>query len=500
MNMENLNDEFGKGLEDLGWQRMEDLLDREMPVSPVSRRRPFLGWWFLLPIGLLIGAVSVWNHANLISNKPSNSKQAPKEIIASADNQPLSGTAIPQVEKAAPASLLQNMGNHLPVQSSTSKSVHPVITQDQPILHNAKTSAANQSNNQFLYNSTNTSTLTQSAASTQATLNESTTFTDTKSQITQTVITQPDGLQNTSAQAAQSLGAEQPLSSNQPSITSNQPSISKNQKLFLGVSAAIQTRAIEKLDGFTAGLNARFELSKKWSVQAGLNYARYNSALTKASLLATDKYSQSAINSDSEFSTLGGNIGYPDSTIGVLSFYQNADGTFNYIDANGVNMQGFPGTSIPNTIIEPKEVNVVSFVDSDGTVIAYADSSGHVIANQRLKNLHYLTLPLSVGYRVHPRWTICLGLMASALVRTAYEIPDHDGTIVHLNKTQHYFSYKDAGLHLFDASALIGVSWSPLDHFSLDIRYQHGLLNIVSGTSNSKAYNRFLSLGGTYWF
>ena len=53
-----MSDNQDKRLEDLGWEKMSALLDKEMPVEK-SPRRGLIWWWMAAGFALLVAAISL---------------------------------------------------------------------------------------------------------------------------------------------------------------------------------------------------------------------------------------------------------------------------------------------------------------------------------------------------------------------------------------------------------------------------------------------------------
>lgn len=79
------DNQHNKHLEDLGWDQMRRLLDKEMPV-----RRRFVLWWWLLPALLLLGVSGAagWNYLQQTEEKQPALQEVPKAPLPAPHPEP----------------------------------------------------------------------------------------------------------------------------------------------------------------------------------------------------------------------------------------------------------------------------------------------------------------------------------------------------------------------------------------------------------------------------
>ncbi len=295
-----MREDQDKKLADKGWQSMQQLLDREMPVE--QKRRPFIWWWFgllLLPLAIL-GSRAWWQSeptlpaesapAVLKTERPvvqqviENQPAAPEKAPVRSDNQPgiqsakiadetrvaarqLSAVSSPQRVSVAPAPIPS---------SSASMQVSEVLT-------NTTTSSPVE----------NTAVTNLSASETAAFLPDNATPANTTSIPAETAAAPflPIALPFHAAETEQT----RPLADTRTFAAAsgaNEASVKPLQtspRWAFGLTSAISTEQFSSLNGVSAGITTDWRFARKWGLRTSLLYTRYRPSASKQPVVVVEE-------------------------------------------------------------------------------------------------------------------------------------------------------------------------------------------------------------------
>lgn len=487
-----MENKFDKEIEDLGWEKMQALLDKEKPVvgivppqyidqksgknATLRKRWALMALLFLSLVGCGIGsyyffkikpknqpaividnAVAIEkNSQNLTQNNTPERANDTKKIIEN------------EVQRKGKNDNLTKWSNSKNTNLKKQNTPNNFIDEKQNKIHSA--------DNQLIVKNINPVSVTQNIDSDkefQGILIENeeqiidkkltngsnalnAVISDDKTQNNEEKFVKKNALENTDKieerltfEALNSLVFE-PLIDTVSSISERvSPIINLKEnaskmlkKWQLGLTLGVNTEGVQSLDGYQMGLVLRKNLTQKWAFSTGLNY-RKSSIKSKGnvSFLAADKANAST------------------------------------------------GVTTPTTSFNLSKVVEV-----------------------RLKDMKYLELPMMFDHLVNNRFSIFGGLKMSYLLSKNWVKIDTTHANLYIitsgsvskkvyNSTSS-LSDKSSSYSInnsLDFAILGGINYRMSRHFDVSVRYDFGLKNILN-RNNASVYNRYLGLNVNYYF
>ena len=477
-----MENNFDKEIEDLGWEKMQALLDKEKPVVGIIppqyesqksvRNGSLLKHWALVTLLFLSLAVcGVWFYHSL-KNKPliqesvamENTTAAEKKAPNLTQNNPIviASGARQERKNNDLTKWLNSKNRNLEKQHRLNNSVHEKENKLQNI------------DNQLIVKNNNPISITQNLDfGKEITVN----LNDNKEPIRDKKLTNESNalnavktedktrnhdenfLEKYVAENAEKIGDRQFFEAINPlvleasidsvaSIFERYPIIilKENahkmlQKWQFGLTLGIHTEGVQHFDGYQLGLIMGKNLNRKWAFSTGINYR-------KATALSRANSSLLAATADK-------------SNIGV---------------------------STPSASFNLSKVVEV-----------------------RLKNMQYVELPIVFDRLVNKRISISSGLKLSYLVSQNWRTIDTTNAHIYVisygnqSNTSQAYSLNDKSFlsnlttNSLDFAVLGGINYRISRHFDASVRYDFGLKNILK-KNNASVYNRYLGLNVNYYF
>lgn len=485
-----MENKFDKEIEDLGWEKMQALLDKEKPVVGFippqyidlksGENSSFRKRWALRALLFLsLAGGGIWsyyffkikpenqpaivlNNASAVENNGQNLTQNKPPIIASEARQIIANEAH------------QKGGNDDLTKLSNSKNVN-LENQSKPnIIIEGIENKVQTIDNQLIVKNNNTNLLTQNLDSDKEIKGI---ITENNGQIIDEKLTNPSialNMINTedknqdkeekfvekkAIENAEKIGDRQffeainplvlevsidsvaSISERYPIIILKENAHKMLQKWQFGLTLGIHTEGVQHFDGYQLGLIMGKNLNRKWAFSTGINY-RKAAVLSRAnsSLLAAT--------------------------------------------ANKSNI----GVSTPSASFNLSKVVEV-----------------------RLKNMQYVELPIVFDRLVNKRVSISSGLKLSYLVSQNWRTIDTTNVHIYVisygnqSNTSQAYSLNDKSFlsnlttNSLDFAVLGGINYRISRHFDASVRYDFGLKNILK-KNNASVYNRYLGLNVNYYF
>jgi len=128
----------------------------------------------------------------------------------------------------------------------------------------------------------------------------------------------------------------------------------------------------------------------------------------------------------------------------------------------------------------------------------YYDSRNNQIESFQYSNYHTLSVPLSLKYKLHPKWDVLIGTEVSMLLNFLKSNPSAQlrDPVFDLSAPAGE-KFTTFNLRNFDLGGIASVNFKPSEKWQLNLKYHHG--NLIQG-NNWQVDNRFLSLGGSFVF
>lgn len=487
-----MENKFDKEIEDLGWEKMQALLDKEKPVIGIvppqyidqkSGKNDSLRkrWALMALLFLSLAGCGIWsyyffkiktenqqaialNNACVIENNSQNSTLNNTLEKASDTKKIIASRAQHKAEKENLTKWSNSKNTNLEKQNKLENS----LDEKQNILQNA--------DNQLIVKNIAPNLLTQNVGSNKEITtilnenkepfidkkltNESNVViaenTAVKTQNNEKKFVEKNALEN-SDKIGERLTFEalnplvyEPLIDTvssiserlSPIINLNEKALKILQKWQFGLTLGAHTEGVKPLDGYQMGLVLRKNLTQKWALSMGLNYRNSSSkSRGNASFLAADKANNSV------------SVSTPTSSFNLSK-----------------------------------------------------------VVEVRLKDMQYLELPVIFDHLVSNRLSVFGGLKMSYLLSKNWVKIDTTNAnlyvITYGNQSNKVYS---SSLSLSDKSSsnfvnnsldfaiLSGINYRISRHFDASVRYDFGLKNILN-RNNAAVYNRYLGLNLNYYF
>lgn len=356
-------EEQDKKLADKGWQSMQELLDREMPVE--RKRRPF-GWWWLglllLPLAIL-GSRTWWQPASPQLTKPAPTiLKTDRPVVQQAiDHQNTTlqkqsvnpGILSQQQSPIQQTKTIVGAGTHVPVVAGK---ILPAIA---PSATTTPTQAADITS---VVPTSVPSAFTEVSPSFVTATGVQTPETTTPDQPTGTIAarfvasTAPLDLPFLAAQTERTnstTSARTFAPIRQVEHASTKP-LKTTPRWAFGLTAAVATEHFATLNGLSAGFTTDWRFARKWGLRSAVLYTRYQPSESKQPVVAVNEVR-----------------------------YSNATG-----------LQ--PGSFNPGNVASSTDINV-----ADGYVYI------------PLRKLHQMEIPVMAWWQPHPTFRVYSGLSAS---------------------------------------------------------------------------------------
>ena len=487
-----MENKFDKEIEDIGWEKMQALLDKEKPIvgfvppqsglqldeafapyesqnlgkSGLLRKR----WALVALLFLSLAGCSVWsyyffkiklenqqaivlNNASAIENDGQNLTQNNSPVIASdtkkmmeiqelkkGKNNDLTKWSNSKNANLEKQNKLQNIDNQLIIKNN-----NPNL-KTQNVNNNKEISAILIENKDKIVEEKLTNGLNPLNA-----LNR-----DNKTQNQEEKFVEKNALEN-----AEIIEARLPFETLNPlvfepiidavSSIEGRPSPSINlkentqkmlQKWQFGFTLGAHTEGVNRFDGYQVGLILRKNLTQKWAFSTGLNYRKSSTKSRKnASFLAADKANASS------------------------------------------------SVTTPSSSFNLSKVMEV-----------------------RLKDMQYLELPLMFDHLVNKRLFVSGGIKMSYLLSKNWiKIDTTNANLYVITYSNQSTKASSSSSNLYDKSSsnfvnnsldfaiLGGINYRISRHFDVSVRYDFGLKNIFK-QNNVSVYNRYLGLNVNYYF
>jgi len=295
-----MREDQDKKLADKGWQSMQQLLDREMPVE--QKRRPFIWWWFgllLLPLAIL-GSRAWWQSEpalpaesapavlkterpvvqQVIENKPAVPEKAPvrsdnrpaTQSAKNADETRVAARQLPAVSSPQQVSVAQ-----APIRSSSaSMQVSEVLTNattSSPVENIAVANLSASASAAFLPDNAapvNTDNFEGKHAATS--------FLPAALPLHPVVTEQTRSLVDTRTFAAAPRTSE----------ASVKP-LQTTPRWAFGLTSAISTEQFSSLNGVSAGITTDWRFARKWGLRTSLLYTRNRPSASKQPVVVVEE-------------------------------------------------------------------------------------------------------------------------------------------------------------------------------------------------------------------
>lgn len=147
---------------------------------------------------------------------------------------------------------------------------------------------------------------------------------------------------------------------------------------------------------------------------------------------------------------------------------------------------------------DPNGSVTVNQLEGISTDYYYNERTNQIESSQYF-NYHILSIPLSLNYKLNPKWNFSLGTEGAVLLNFLKNNPSaqlserfFDQSVPAATGNLTTFNLKN-----FDLGGTAAVNFKPSKHFQLNLKYHHG--NLIQG-DNWQTDNRFLSAGGSYIF
>lgn len=295
-----MREDQDKKLADKGWQSMQQLLDREMPVE--QKRRPFIWWWFgllLLPLAIL-GSRAWWQSepalpaesapAVLKTERPvvqqviENQPAVPEKALVRSDNRPATQSAknadetrvaarqLPAVSRPQRVSVAQ-----APIRSSSAS------VQVSEVQINTTTSSPVE----------NIAVANTSASETAAFLPDNAAPANTISIPAETAAAPflPIALPFHAAETEQtrSLADTRTFAAAPGASEASVKPLQTSPRWAFGLTSAVSTDQFSSLNGVSAGITTDWRFARKWGLRTSLLYTRYRPSASKQPVVAVDR-------------------------------------------------------------------------------------------------------------------------------------------------------------------------------------------------------------------
>lgn len=487
-----MENKFDKEIEDLGWEKMQALLDKEKPIigmippqyidqksgknSSLRKRWALMALLFLSSVGC-----GVWSYY-FFKIKPENQPAvALKNVVAIENNsQNLTQNNSPEIAndtKKIIENEMQGKGknddltkwsNYKNVNLQKQNKLENLLDEKQNILQNADNQLIAKKNDPVL-----TIQNVDSGKENKGILFEN------KEQIIDKKLTNGSNalnaviskdktqnqeekfVENNATENAEKIGERLPfeaftslvfepiidtvVSINErvnPIINLKENASKMLQKWQFGLTLGTHTEGVKRLDGYQIGLVLRKNLTQKWAFSTGLNYRRASTkSRGNASFLAADKANAST------------SVTSPSSSFNLSK-----------------------------------------------------------VVEVRLKDMKYLELPLIFDHLVNSRISVFSGLKMSYLLSKNWVKIDtttanlyvitYGNVSQKVDKSSSSVSDKSSSYSVnnsLDFAILGGIHYRISHHFNVSVRYDFGLKNILK-QNNASVYNRYLGFNVNYYF
>lgn len=472
-----MKNKFDKKIEDLGWEKMQALLDKEKPIVGIvppqyidqksSKNGSFRKRWALMALLFLgLSACGGWSYY-FFKIKP---ETQPEIVIDHASAIEKNGQNLPSISQnteGGKSNLTQQLNPDNGDISTSNKS--------KSLLNENKITTQNV-DNQLVEKSINANSLTQDLDSNKeikGNLKENeeqiidkkmingsnalnAVISDDKTQNNEEKFVKKNALENIDKIGEKVIFESfnplvfEPINDTVSSIDKRENPIinlKENaqkmlQKWQFGLTLGAHTEGVQRLDGYQTGLILRKNLTQKWAISTGLNYRK---ASTKSRQNASFLTAEKANNSTS--------VTTPASSFNL------------------------------SKVIEV-----------------------------RLKDMKYLEMPIIFDHLVNRRLTVFSGLKMSYLLSKNWVKIDTTNAnlyvITYGNQSNKVYSSSssisdksssNSVNKAIDFAILGGINYRISRHFDVSVRYDFGLKNIFK-QNNASVYNRYLGLNVNYYF
>lgn len=465
--MENYN----KKTEDLGWEKMQVLLDKAMPVAlPPSKKRPVLLWWWVIGAVVSLAGTGYWlyqvNGSNTGKKKPvisdsSIAAQTNKHETISARE-----PAYPFVEK----------DNSLPQESKVKAGSNQADLSEKVTVFNSASAA-------FGSNTAVQQSLQAPAPMVNQPGKALETVEITTNELRQEVTT--TGLMT-------GLPLSKIATGNLDYFKLHLPAINTIKKLPFDfyLNAGVSAKGIKNPLTYRVGAGIDYRINDKWGWMAGIQYA--HSRINRGS---NNSNYQQFFNSESVIN-LGDPI--PDTTLIASGIeYIEVNDSYQIITSSN--------NVVPEALLDPGVYDGEQFIcvaSPSGEIIAYIQD-GQIIYNENISSVSILELPLNAYYKLNPLFQLEAGLTLSYINRVGLG----NSELASLTTPGSFdFSKKvstqpgNIGIRRFDIGLSVGAAWQINPHLSAYGAYRQGLLDYTVLKGHHPDLFRNVDIGLRYRF
>jgi hypothetical protein len=119
--------------------------------------------------------------------------------------------------------------------------------------------------------------------------------------------------------------------------------------------------------------------------------------------------------------------------------------------------------------------------------------------------MHFISLPVGVEYRVHPRWGLNAGIavayLASAALSEVYTVDFTEESTVDMTEYYRLNPSTTDGLNLWDIQMDVGIRYYLSRRFDVTLSYRHGFISVIGETGDLQSLapqtNKVVELAGT---
>jgi hypothetical protein len=465
--MENYN----KKTEDLGWEKMQALLNSEMPViQPSSKKRPVLLWWWIIGVAVSLAGTGYWlyqvNTTDTGIKKPVFSDSS---IAAQTNKHETISAREPAFQ------FVEKDNSHLQeskVETGTNQVELPEQVTDFDIASTA-----------FGRNTA----VQQQLQAPVPTLNP-----QEKALETAEIASYELRQEVTTAGLMTGLPLNKIASVDLDLFKLDLPAVHTIKKLPFDfyLNAGVSAKSLNNPLTYRVGAGIDYRINDKWGWMAGIQYA--HSRINRGS---NNSNYQQFFKSESVFN-LGDPI--PDTTL-IASGIEYIEVSDNYqiiTTSNNV---------LPDALLDPGIYDGELFIcvaTPSGEIIAYIQD-GQIILNENISSVSILELPLNGYYKLNPRFQLEAGLTLSYINRIGLGNSD----LASLNTPGSFDNNKhvgtrpgNIGIRRFDLGLSVGAAWQINPHLSAYGAYRQGVIDYTVLKGQHPDLFRNVDIGLRYRF
>lgn len=479
-----MKDKFDKETEDLGWAKMQALLDEDMPkigmIPPqyVDSDNPsksiFQSRWLMIALLLLgFGGCGLWTYQFL------NNKAPIEQIIVSNNSTGLESN--PPISNAQKLHETKKNDNH-----KTPKKLNPI----KEITHLTK--RLNSTNNlsgktKTTYSSDEKNNLFIQKADNQLVVKDGTSNSITDKMVDNTEKGVQPNLKN-------------PSEENKNSYLTNGLNVQKSTILLIETNdnELINDKATERLT---------FSAFEGLGIHALTDHLSSNSMHTLP-IIRGEKYFPKT----NQKWHLGISSGFH--TEGVKNFAGYQMGILANRDLNRAFSLSIGLNYRKNTVQSPIAPSFLADLSNKNVLSISTSATGFnltKVGSIELKNMQYAEMPLLINRRVKNRLSVSAGIKMSYLLSKKWSAIDTSKSNTYVinysnsTKTNGAFNANDPrgtqqlALSSMDFAVLGSIDYRILSELTVSVRYDHGLKNILSN-SNTAIFNRYIGFNVHYYF